>query len=44
MTLPEVLAMCIKCRKGLLSYHKFNGIMAMKKHVEFDHASLLKIF
>jgi hypothetical protein len=44
MTLLEVLAMRIKCRKGLISYHKFNGITAMKKHVELDHASLLKIF
>ncbi len=44
MTLPKVLAMRIKCRKGLISYHKFNGIMAMKKHVEFCHDALLKIF
>jgi hypothetical protein len=41
---PEVLAMHIRCRKGLIAYNKFNGITIMKKHVEYDHVALLKIF
>jgi len=40
---PEVLAMCTKCKNCLIAYHKSNGIMTMKKHVEYDHV-LLKIF
>jgi hypothetical protein len=44
MTLLEVLAMRIRCRKGLISYHKFNGITSMKKNVQFDHVSLLNFF
>jgi hypothetical protein len=40
----EVLAMHTRCRKGLIAYHKFNGIMVIKKHVEYDHVALLKIF
>jgi hypothetical protein len=36
--------MFIRCRKGLISYHKFNGITAMKKYVESNHVVLLKIF
>jgi hypothetical protein len=39
---PKILAMCTKCRKGLIAYHKFNGITTMKKHVDFDHFILLK--
>jgi hypothetical protein len=39
-----MLAMHTKCRKGLNTYHKFNGIMTMKKHVEYDHFALLKMF
>ncbi len=33
----EVLAMCTRCKKALIVYHKSNGIMTMKKHVEYDH-------
>ncbi len=29
-------------KKGLIAYHKFNGITTMKKHVEFDHFTLLQ--
>jgi hypothetical protein len=43
-TLPKMLAMHTKCRKCLIVYHKFNGIMTMKKHVEYDHFALLKMF
>jgi hypothetical protein len=43
-TLPEILAVHTRCRKGLMAYHKFNGITMMKKHVEFNHFTLLKMF
>ncbi len=43
-TPPKVLAMRIRCRKGWIVYHKSNGIMAMKNHVESNHAALMKIF
>jgi hypothetical protein len=39
---PKILAMCIRCMKNLIAYHKFNGIITMKKHVESHHFSLLK--
>ncbi len=39
---PEFLAMHTRCRKGLIAYHKSNGIIAMKKHVKFDHSTLLQ--
>jgi hypothetical protein len=42
IALLEILAMHAKCRKGLITYHKFNGITTMKKHIEFDHFALLK--
>ncbi len=29
-------------KKGLIAYHKFNGITTMKTHVEFDHSTLLQ--
>jgi len=38
----EILAMHTKCRKRLIAYHKFNGIIAMTKHVESNHFALLK--
>ncbi len=38
----EILAMRTKCRKGLITYHKSNGITTMKKHVESNHFALLK--
>jgi hypothetical protein len=34
--------MHIICRKGLIAYHKFNGITTMKKHVNSSHFILLK--
>ncbi len=40
----EVLAIRTKCKKCLIVHHKFNGIMTMKKHIEYDHVVLLKIF
>jgi hypothetical protein len=43
-TLLEVLAMRIRCKKGLIVYHKSNRITTMEKHVEFDHVHLVKIF
>jgi hypothetical protein len=42
ITPPKILAMRIRCRKGLIAYHKFNGITTTKKHVDFDHFILLK--
>jgi len=39
---PEFLAMHTRCMKGLIAYHKCNGIITMKKHVEFDHFTLLQ--
>jgi hypothetical protein len=41
---PKILAMHTKCRKGFITYHKSNGIITMKKHVEFDHFALRRIF
>jgi hypothetical protein len=40
----EILALCTRCRKGLIAYNKSNGILAMTKHVEQDHASLFRWF
>ncbi len=39
-----MLAMNTKCRKGLIAYHKSNGIMMMNKHFKYDHFALLKMF
>jgi len=41
-TLPKILAMCIRCRKSHIAYHKSNGIIVMKSHVESDHSTLLQ--
>jgi hypothetical protein len=30
----EILPMHTKCKKGLITYHKTNGITTMKKHVD----------
>jgi len=38
----EILAMCTRCRKGLIAYHKSNGITSMKRHVENDHYAFMK--
>jgi hypothetical protein len=43
ITFLEILAMHTKCGSGLIVYHKNNGITTMKKHVEFNHSTLLKI-
>jgi len=42
-TPPKIMAMCTRCKKGFIAYHKFNGATTMKKHVESNHFSLLKI-
>jgi hypothetical protein len=41
---PKILALCTRFYKGLIAYNKCNGISAMTKHVEQDHASLLQQF
>jgi hypothetical protein len=38
----EILAMCTRCKKRLITYHKNNGITSMKKHVEANHFALMK--
>jgi hypothetical protein len=38
----EILTLRIKCKKNYIANHKFNGITIMKKHVDFDHSTLLK--
>jgi hypothetical protein len=35
------LALQSKCRKDFITYHKLNGIITIKKHVDFDHSTLL---
>jgi hypothetical protein len=37
----KILALQSKCRKGFITYHKLNGIIVVKKHVDFDHFALL---
>lgn len=39
---PEILAMRTRCRKGLITYNKANGIAPMKKHVEVENSVLSK--
>jgi hypothetical protein len=29
----KILTMCTKHRKGIIAYHKINGITSMRKHV-----------
>jgi hypothetical protein len=38
----EILTLHIRLKKNYITYHKFNGITIMKKHVNFDHSTLLK--
>ncbi len=38
----EILTMHTKCKKGLITYYNYNGIITMKKHVEGDHFALMK--
>ncbi len=40
----EILALRTKLQKGLSAYHKSNGIIAMKNHVELEHNTLIKKF
>jgi hypothetical protein len=37
----EVLVMCSRCKKGLITHHKSSGITTLKKHVDFGHSILL---
>ncbi len=39
---PKIIALHIKCCKGLIAYHKSNGIIATKIHVDMEHGVLLK--
>jgi hypothetical protein len=41
-TPPKILAIRTRCRKGLITYHKFNGITTMKKYVESYHSTLVE--
>jgi len=41
---PKILALCTKLRKGLIVYHNSNGITSMKKHVDFEDNTLIKMF
>lgn len=35
---PKIQTLCTKCCKGLITtYHKTNGIIPMKEHVEVEH-------
>jgi hypothetical protein len=38
----EIMALCIRCHKSLIVYHKVNDILTMNKHVEQDHVVLFK--
>jgi hypothetical protein len=37
----EILTLCIRCCKGLITYNKTNDIIAMKKHVEVERKHCL---
>jgi len=41
---PKILALHTRLRKGLITYHKSNGIKIMKKHVKLEHNTLIKKF
>ncbi len=41
ITFLKILAMHIRCGKGLIAYHKFNGIITMKKMLN-DRSTLLQ--
>ncbi len=38
----KILTMFTKCRKGIITYHKINGITTMKKHVDVDCYAFMK--
>jgi len=40
----EIFALCTMLQKGLIVYHKSNGITTMKKHLELEHKTLIKKF
>jgi len=40
----EILTLCIRCCKSFIVYNKVHGTSAMMRHVEQEHASLLKRF
>jgi hypothetical protein len=40
----EILTLRIRCCKGFIAYNKALGTLAMMRHVEQEHASLLKRF
>jgi hypothetical protein len=40
----EILALHTRLQKGLIAYHKSNGITTMEKHVELEHNTLIKKF
>jgi hypothetical protein len=36
----EILTLHTRCHKGLVTYHKANDIIVMKKHVNMEHKVL----
>jgi hypothetical protein len=36
----EILTLHARCHKGLVTYHKANDIIVMKKHVNMEHKVL----
>lgn len=40
----ETLVLWNGMHKGLIEYHKTNGITSMKKHVEVEHKVLFNIY
>jgi hypothetical protein len=40
----EILALHTRLQKGFIAYHKSNDIITMKKHVKFEHNTLIKKF
>jgi hypothetical protein len=40
----EILTLCTRCCKGFIAYNKAHGTLAMMRHVEQEHAYLLKRF
>jgi hypothetical protein len=40
----EILTLCTRCYKDFIAYNKAHGTLAIMRHVEQEHASLLKRF
>ncbi len=38
----EILPLCIRCHKCVITYHKVNDIFTIKKYVEQNHVVLLE--